>query len=358
MTLFVAYAKIAMNMIHLISFTKAGFSLSQRIQKLLFQSGVPECEITVSYGGKILKNDFSLGDEVSSINMSNIPISVWVEKNFKQGNALVFVSAAGIAVRSISPFVKSKETDPAVLVIDEKGRFVIPILSGHIGGANALARRLASFLDTQAVITTASDINNLPAIDEFAKKNNLSINDMNFAKNFTANLLKSSGVNSEANFQNIGFSISIYEKKDILNLIPKSLIMGIGLKKGKSSEELEKFILGTLKNYKIDYRSLGKITSINLKRDEKAILDFSEKHKLPFVCYTVEELNAIHQKVEGSEFVKKITGTDNICERSVFAAGAEKLLIPKTARNGMTLAVGIKNIEFRIPDELKSFLIP
>jgi len=310
--------------VHIISFTQAGVSLSERIC----------CD--------------------SAVFIRDITLSDWVKAHFCSGNALVFIGAAGIAVRAIAPFVKDKKTDPAVLVIDEKGSFVIPILSGHIGGANELARKIALEIGAVPVITTASDVNNLTAIDEFAAKNNLAINDMNLAKDFAAKRLsvKTEGANEIPHF-----TISVYIKNDILSLIPKSIVLGIGCKKGKSAEELENFVKETLESYEIDYRSLESVNSVNQKKDENAIILLANSLKLPFVTFPAEELNKITQKVSHSDFVEKTLGTDNVCERAVFVAGADELIVPKTARNGMTLAIGIKKIDLKIPDELKNFLV-
>ena len=338
--------------LHIISFTQAGFSLSRRIQNLLSASDLSGDfdEVSLSFGGKACDN------ELFSIYK---PLSEWVQSNFQTGNALIFIGAAGIAVRSISPFIKNKALDPAVLVVDEKGNFVIPILSGHIGGANELARKLAALIGASPVITTASDCNNLPAIDEFAAKNSLSINDMKLAKDFAAKMVKIS--QNEKNLSLPQFTVSVYIKNDILSLIPKCLFLGIGCKKGKSSEELESFVREVLKSHKIDLRSLKSINSIDLKKDEAALLSLSTAFNIPFCTFSADELNKIPQKVSHSDFVSEITGTDNVCERSVFAAGADEILIPKTAKDGMTLALGIKKFEAEIlekmPEELKKCLV-
>ena len=342
--------------IYIISFTEAGFSLAERIRSLIKESDTREfgeldfSEVTVDCASSARKNSISLSE--------------WVKVHFKEGNALVFIGAAGIAVRAIAPFVRDKTTDSAVLVIDEKGSFVIPILSGHIGGANELARGIARVLGATPVITTASDVNNLPAIDEFAKKNNLVINDMQKAKEFAVKVLHESCKASEKNCSpeldsgsRPQFAISLYIKNDILNLIPQCVVLGIGCKKGKSAEELQSFVCETLKTHKIDYRSVEKIASIDLKKDENAILSLSESLKRPFVTFSAEELNAIPQKVSHSDFVSEITGTDNVCERAVWAAGASEIIIPKTVKDGMTLAVGVRKIEVEIPEGLKKFLI-
>ncbi|MBR4600830.1 MAG: cobalt-precorrin 5A hydrolase [Treponema sp.] len=339
--------------VHIISFTQAGFSLSERIQNLLSQADFSgrDGEVTLSFAGNVaVKNENFLSGENLSLKCPPssvyMPLSQWVQTHFRTKNALVFVGAAGIAVRAIAPFVKDKKNDPAVIVIDEKGSFVIPLLSGHIGGANELARKIASQIGAMAVITTASDVNNLPAIDEFASKNNLSINDMKLAKDFAARLLAKNSPE---------FTISVYIKNDILSLIPKCLVLGIGCKKGKSREELKNFVFETLKSYKIDIRSLVQISSVDQKKDEKAIISLAEDLKLPFVTFSTEELNSVSQKVSHSDFVEKTLGTDNVCERAVFASGADELLLPKTARNGMTLAVGMRKIHIEIPENLKVF---
>lgn len=340
--------------IHIISFTQAGFSLSERIQNLLFQADFSgrDGEVTLSFAGNVaVKNENFLSGENLSLKCPPssvyMPLSQWVQTHFCTKNALVFIGAAGIAVRAIAPFVNDKKTDPAVIVIDEKGSFVIPLLSGHIGGANELARKIASQIGAMAVITTASDVNNLPAIDEFAAKNNLSINDMKLAKEFSARLLAK--ISPE-------FTISVYIKNDILSLIPKCLVLGIGCKKGKSREELKNFVFETLKSYKIDIRSLVQISSVYQKKDEKAIISLAEDLKLPFVTFSTEELNSVSQKVSHSDFVEKTLGTDNVCERAVFASGADELLLPKTARNGMTLAVGMRKFDIEIPEKLAKYL--
>ena len=233
-------------------------------------------------------------------------------------------------------------------MLDEKGRFVIPILSGHIGGANDFARKIASLISAIPVITTASDVNNLPAIDEFAKKHNLEINDMSLAKKFAAELLRFYQ-NPHADEKNQSklpkFSVSAYQKDDELVLIPKCLILGLGCKKGKSAACLKEFVIETLSSHKIDTRAVEKLASIDLKKDENAILSLAKDLKVPFDTFSAEELNAIPKKVSHSDFVSKITGTDNVCERSVFAAGADDLIITKISKNGMTIALGIKEID-------------
>ena len=103
---------------------------------------------------------------------------------------IIFIGATGIAVRSIAPFVKDKLTDSPVIVIDELGQFVIPLLSGHVGGANALAQEISQAIGATPVITTATDINKVFAVDVFAEKNGLRLLDKSKIKTVSSKILK------------------------------------------------------------------------------------------------------------------------------------------------------------------------
>ena len=136
-------------MIHLISFTEQGQSLAERLAQALDGQAV-RCNQGWTLDG-------------------------WTQEHFQLGNALIFVGAAGIAVRAVAPYVRSKTTDPAVVVVDEMERFAIPLLSGHLGGANELAGKIAAVCGAIPVITTATDLHGLFAVDQWAKKQNCAI---------------------------------------------------------------------------------------------------------------------------------------------------------------------------------------
>ena len=143
-------------MIALIAFTRGGCALGKNLarelggtlwtsQRLSESMGLPSC-----------------GD-----------LQSWTKERFLDSEALIFISASGIAVRAIAPFVKDKFFDPAVVAVDEAGRFAVPLLSGHVGGANDLARRVAALTGGQAAISTATDVNGLFAVDQWARAQNL-----------------------------------------------------------------------------------------------------------------------------------------------------------------------------------------
>lgn len=122
--------------------------------------------------------------EAEGIKPQDKSLSEWTGSMFGQKRALVFIGAAGIAVRAIAPFVRDKMTDPPVVAVDEAGHFCIPLLSGHVGGANELAERMACWLQGIPVITTATDINGIFAVDVFAARRGLCITDRKRPKKF------------------------------------------------------------------------------------------------------------------------------------------------------------------------------
>ena len=266
----------------------------------------------------------------------------FISEYFYKVKAIIFVGACGIAVRAITPFVKSKLTDPAVIVIDEKGRFVIPILSGHIGGANELSRKIAGIINAQAVITTATDLNNIIAVDEWAVKNNCKIENPEVIKKISGALLKHESV-----------GVAVTEKLQItpwdstLILRPKNLILGAGCKKNTEPEKFENAVMNFLEGAGVSELSLKAIASINLKAKEKAFLEFASKHEIQFYTFTPEELMSVEKNYfSSSKKVLEVTGADNICERSaIFCAekfsGEKKtaLLRSKFIFNGITLAL-------------------
>ena len=285
-----------------------------------------------------------------------VPAAQWAEEGFACADALIFACAAGIAVRAIAPWVKSKTTDPAVLVLDEKGAFVIPLLSGHLGGANALAETIAAAIGATPVITTATDVNGLFAVDVFAKKNRLFITDMALCKAVSAALLSGEpvGFSSDLPFEGplpkgltaedakLGVCVSCenrtpYERT--LRLIPQRFALGVGCRRGKEPAALDAFIRKNLAACGVPLEALSRVASIDLKKDEPAIQMFAKANHLPFCIYSAEALNAVPGDFSGSAFVKETTGVDCVSERAAVLASGGKLYVRKIAEDGMTFAL-------------------
>lgn len=275
---------------------------------------------------------------------------------FEGYDALIFVCACGIAVRSIAPYIVSKTCDPAVIVIDDCGKFAVPILSGHIGGANRLAELISENIGAVPVITTATDVGGHFSPDSFAKANGLIITDINAAKEIAAAVLNGEkiGLCSEYLCENIppellkdgacriGICISTDGSKkpfDVtLSLVPRNIIIGIGCKRNTPFEVIEAHAAHCLEIAGISPDRLCAAATIDIKSDEKGLSEFCHKHKIRLLTFSAEELMEISGSFSGSDFVLERTGADNVCERSAVKAGG-KLIFPKAAGNGVTAAL-------------------
>lgn len=290
----------------------------------------------------------------------------YVRLGFESAGALVFVCAAGIAVRMIAPFIVHKASDPAVIVMDEKLKFCIPILSGHLGGANELARRLASAMKAEAVITTASDLNGITAVDIFAANNGFMITDLVMAKEYTSALLNGETIyvmndtgdvtlqpvlpagyelfdtlscGGDAKLIRIAYKMDSY-RDNALNIVPRCLKIGIGCRKGMPEDNIEAAVRECFDKHGLYVEAIEGVYSIDIKKDEEGILSFCNSIGARFVTYAPDELKAVEGDYASSDFVKDVTGVDNVCERSAMMTGS-RLLVGKEVYPGITLAVAV-----------------
>ena len=298
------------------------------------------------------------------LDLRHVDVSMreWTRQAFEKYDAIVFIGAIGIAVREIAPFVKSKDVDPAVISVDEKGKFAIPVLSGHIGGANSLAVRIAGEIGALPIVTTATDINGKVAIDSFAVNNNLTICSLKAAKDVAARILSGDPVgfvsdvkvNGEVPPELRGPADSptgVYlgtEKKEpfanTLRLIPRDLVLGIGCRRDTPQADIEYMVSKALSEIGADLSRVRAAASIDLKKDEKGLLAFAADHNIPITFYTSEELNALEGEFSKSNFVQSVTAVDCVCERSAVKVSRDgHLILRKFAGNGVTVAVAAED---------------
>lgn len=294
------------------------------------------------------------------------PMKEWVKAAFTECDAIVFIGALGIAVRYIAPFIKSKTTDPAVVVMDEHARWTIALLSGHIGGCNELTERIAERMGSEAVVTTATDLNGKFSVDTFAERNGMRISSMKVAKDVSARVLDGrfvgfcsdipiSGELPEgivlADDGAFGVCVSADPGKKpfdtTLNLVPMDIILGIGCRRDTDPDKMESFIEWTLRENGIARERVLAIASIDLKKDEQAILRLAKKLEAQALFYTADELNSVKGEFSKSDFVTKITAVDCVCERSAVKAGGERFIKRKTAEDGMTVAICSRDVGAR-----------
>lgn len=341
----------------IISFTERGSRLNGAVTEMLSRQGY-DCQ---SYA-------ISKYAEKYGLCALDIPLKEWTGQMFAAAEAILFIGAAGIAVRSIAPYLEHKTKDPAVVVMDEKGIFAISLLSGHIGGANELAGTLANLTGAIPVITTATDVNGRFAVDVFAKKNHLYITDMNYAKQISADVLDEKKIGFYSDFPVIGsipeelevweeqkvfegtngICVSLQEQKkpykQTLTLIPRIVSLGIGCKKGTPAKQIGEKVQEALQACGISMRSIEQIASISLKAQEPGLVEFAARYQLPFVTYEAEELQRAEGEFSESAFVRSVTGVDNVCERSAYlASGNGRLLLKKTAGDGVTVAAAVRD---------------
>ncbi len=309
-----------------------------------------------------------------------------VEDLWRRNETLVFIMASGIVVRTIAPLLKDKRTDPAVVVLDEAGKHAISLVGGHLGGANDLAREIAAHLGGEAVITTASDVNNLPSIDLWARDNNLVIENWDVLPLVATSYLNNGGLRvycdiplelppeflrmadprfADAIITNSrdvyagsprctitgeGCSTGACRVKGQLTLRPVNLVTGIGCNSGTSLDEIENAVQRTLDEHDLVFLSLHSLATIDIKGSEPGLRGFAEKYGLALRTYSRSELNAV-PGVARSEAAFKATGAYGVAEpAALLAAGADKLLVPKQKKGNVTVAVAKMDIMTNVQD--------
>ena len=269
--------------------------------------------------------------------------------SFEEKRAAVFISATGIAVRAVADYVKDKLSDSPAIVISEDGRYVIPLLSGHMGGANNLATAIADRLGAFKVITTATDISGGFQLDNYAKSHQLHIMDRDIIKQIADISLSkrydalTENDNKAANNKHMSSKIGDdhdnpdhadgYNEDHVKEIVeklicegslkPKKYYLGIGCRRGKAYGDIRKAIESFLKDNKIDISEVAAIASIDVKKNEEGIRRFANVERLPFVVYSAEALRSLGDGFSSSEKVLETVGVDNVCERAAVAAAVE-----------------------------------
>lgn len=298
--------------------------------------------LAAAFGGEAMRCGQPLG------------LAEWAERHFAPGNCLVFVGAAGIAVRAIAPHLQSKTSDPAVVVLDENGRFAVPILSGHLGGANDWARRLAGACGAVPVLTTATDTEGVFAVDEWAMRQGCAVVNAEKIKAVSSKILAGGTVRVRSAWPVAGplpAGIALTEsgpfdvlvdvraaETDALRLVPRIAVLGVGCKRGTPAAALEE----TFAALGLDENAVCAAATVDLKRDEPGLLAFCAAHGWPLKVYSAEQLRAVPGDFTASDFVRQITGVDNVCERAAVLAAGGPLWQQKIAAGGVTMAAACR----------------
>ncbi|HWQ40856.1 MAG TPA: cobalamin biosynthesis protein [Desulfosporosinus sp.] len=299
--------------------------------------------------------------------LGDIVPSLW-----KECSVLIFVMATGIVVRQIASLIEGKDRDPAILVLDEAGKFIIPLLSGHLGGANTWANHLASQLGAVAVITTATDGRGLVAPDEYARRYGWKVEPLDHLPAVNRLLLEqgclrvwtsyplnheSAWVNdkhyqflSEHEKEKANVIIDAFPKpltkKDCIYIIPPTLSVGVGCRRGISTEAVLEGITSAVERIGASLKAVAGIYSIDLKADEVGLIGAARYLRVPFQTFPAEMLQCVNEdkQLSQSKFVLEKIGVDGVCEAaSLLGTQKGRLVLPKIKGRGVTIAISVEN---------------
>ncbi|MDQ7093454.1 cobalt-precorrin 5A hydrolase [Desulfosporosinus sp. PR] len=299
-------------------------------------------------------------------------LSELVPALWRTHSVLIFVMATGIVLRQIASLIDKKDRDPAVLVLDEAGKFVIPLLSGHLGGANAWARQIAQQIKAQAVITTATDGRGLVAPDEYARRYGWKVEPVDHLPAVNRLLLEQGFLNvftpyplnpeqalvtdshyrfltaqekDKAQVMLDAFP-SEHIREDCLYLVPPVLSVGVGCRRGISCTVILEMISSAFKQIGASPQALSGIYSVDLKAEEAGLVEAAEHLGVPFKTFSAEELQTVNEQehLQRSDFVNKTIGVDGVCEAaSLLGANRGRLILPKIKGQGVTVAISLEN---------------
>lgn len=297
-----------------------------------------------------------------------------IEQHYHRYGAHIFIMAAGIVVRLIAPYLDHKYTDPAVVVMDEKGRYAVSLVSGHVGGANALTRHIAAVTGAIPVITTATDVNRLPAIDLLAQQQRLLIENppavagvnMAIIHGDPVYLYDPHGCISRAAAQSIGAVdvsrrplsrltgdsspdapagvyidyrvVALPEK--ILVLRPRLLTVGIGCNRGTSSMEIKATLAEVFNREGLSLNAIAGLASIDVKSDEPGLGRLAGDMGIGIEFFSKNDLAEVEGIVNPSKIVKKHVGVNSVCEAAAIRSARNgELIVPKQRTPNVTVAV-------------------
>jgi cobalt-precorrin 5A hydrolase len=296
-------------------------------------------------------------------------------QHFNHYEGHVFIMAAGIVVRALAPLLRHKTEDPAVVVLDECGRHAVSLVSGHLGGANELARRIGACIGARPVITTATDLRNVPAIDLVARERGLIIENPEAIRHVSMALLEGhtvalhdpqghlAGALPPEGFWSAADSavpvggvrgmdgpgvwvddIRIDLPEEILVLRPASLIVGVGCNRNTPPDEILDLLNRVLDDHRLAAASIAGLASIDLKADEKGILALAQTLSCRLMLYSRDQLAAVRDIPSPSKVVQKHVGVKSVCEAAALLASENgNLVAPKRVSPNATIAIARKS---------------
>lgn len=300
------------------------------------------------------------------------PVPVLISRLWPECGGFICIMATGIVVRCIAPLLQAKDRDPAVVVLDDAGKFAVSLLSGHLGGANALAKSCASLTGCTPVVTTATDANDLPSFDLLAQENGWVIDDLSRVKVLNALLLEgreiavadptgrvkrycggrgnltfvadaeaavASGAAGMLLVTNRKLSPALDPQRTLV-LRPVDLHLGIGCNRGTVAEEIEAVVMGNLERLGLSVKSVKSLATAKAKEDEEGLLAFAAKLGTPLLFFGNDELNGVAVPSPPSAHAMAAIGARGVAEpAALLASGGGTLIMKKVKDGNVTLAI-------------------
>jgi cobalt-precorrin 5A hydrolase len=355
--------------IAVIAITRNGALLGKKLRESLVGS---ELYVSSRYAGQTGKERviFEPGD------LKDLLTLLW-----NNVDGFVLIMATGIVVRMIAPLLESKQTDPAVVTMDDAGRFAISLTSGHLGGANELTERCAFATGARAVITTATDVNNLPSFDMLAREQGWVIDDISRIKTLNSLLLDGEEIavvdpsgQTRCWFHGRGklsYHDTFAEAMDsrargflfvtnrqlppqaqpdnLLILHPRNLVLGIGCNRGTTADEIDGFVAAHLKRIFVSLKSVRCIASAAAKRDEAGLIAYAVRYDIPLAFYESEELNRVACPSPPSEHARAAIGAIGVAEpAALLASDGGRLMLKKVKSENVTLALAEMRVDSHV----------
>ena len=289
-------------------------------------------------------------ENVENLFVINERVPILLEKTFDKYDLHIFVAALGAVVRIIEGKFKSKDTDPAVITVDDHANFVISLLSGHLGGANEECKKIANGIGAISVITTASDVGGKIAVDTLSQKIKAKLESLEDAKRVTSLIVNGENVsihlpkNIVENDKNCAGAIIVSNRKniEISKIIPKNIILGIGCKRNTPKEKIIEKISYVMKTQNLEMSSIKRSASAWVKSDEIGLLEAMEELSIPIEFFEKEEILKVENLVEErSEFVKNQIGVYGVSEPCAYLASSKRgsFLVKKVKLGGVTISI-------------------
>jgi len=330
--------------------SKTGYKTCLKIKENVYN------DLHIYVSGRVA-NLLNLENEnIENLFIINERVPILLEKTFNKYDLHIFVAATGAVVRIIDGKFKSKDTDPAVITVDDHANFVISLLSGHLGGANEECKKIANGIGAIPVITTASDVGGKIAVDTLSQKIKAKLNDLDGAKRVTSLIVNGENVslhlpkNIVNHDENSAGAIIVSNRKniEISKIIPQNIFIGIGCKRGVSKEHIIEKLKYAMDKQNLELSSIKMAASAWIKSDETGLLEAMKELDIPIKFFEKEEILKLENLIEEkSEYVKKTIGVYGVSEPCAFLASSGKgtFLAKKIKLDGMTLSIFEEEIE-------------